>query len=127
MGKERVPVQGGGSYSAAVAVTGPGRWVHVSGQIAPRPTLAGETAACFEQIAATLESLGGSLRDVVRITAYLTSLDEYAEYGRVRAQFFGDALPASAAVQVAGLLQGAKIEIDAVAFVADAGTEGGSQ
>ena len=120
----RVPSGGGASFSAAVTVTGPGRWVHISGQIEPRSTLAEEAAACFEQIAATLAPLGGSLSDVVRITAYLTSLDEYAEYGRVRAQYFGDTLPASAAVQVAGLLSGAKIEIDGVAFLSDESADG---
>lgn len=119
MGVVRVPTEGGASFSAAVTVTGPGRWVHVSGQIEPRSSLTEEAAACFEQIAATLAPLGGSLSDVVRITAYLTSLDEYAEYGRVRALYFGDTLPASAAVQVAGLLFGAQIEIDAVAFISD--------
>lgn len=126
MGVERVPTQGGASFSAAVVIAGPGRWVHISGQIEPRSTLAEEAAACFEQIAATLAPLGGSLSDVVRITAYLTSLDEYAEYGRVRAQYFGDTLPASAAVQVAGLLSGAKIEIDGVAFLADESADGAS-
>jgi enamine deaminase RidA (YjgF/YER057c/UK114 family) len=51
------------------------------------------------------------------VTAWLTSLDEYAEYNRVRGERFGSNLPASAAVQVAGLLRGALIEIDAIAFV----------
>jgi enamine deaminase RidA (YjgF/YER057c/UK114 family) len=54
----------------------------------------------------------------VRITAFMTSLDAYGEYAEVRSEVFGDTLPASATVQVAGLLVGAQIEIDAVAFVA---------
>jgi enamine deaminase RidA (YjgF/YER057c/UK114 family) len=57
------------------------------------------------------------MRDVVRITAYLTDLADYAAYARARTAAFGDALPASAAVQVAGLLAGMSIEIDADAFV----------
>ena len=41
-----------------------------------------------------------------------------AEYAKVRAELFGDRLAGeSATVQVAGLLVGAQIEIDAVAFV----------
>jgi len=66
-----------------------------------------------------LRAVGGSLEHVVRITAWLTSLDEYGEYNRVRGERFGASLPASAAVQVAGLLRGALIEIDAVAFIPD--------
>jgi enamine deaminase RidA (YjgF/YER057c/UK114 family) len=46
-------------------------------------------------------------------------LQDYTEYSHVRAQRFGKNLPASAAMQVAGLLQGASIEIDAVAFIPD--------
>ena len=58
-----------------------------------------------------------SLRDVVSIRAYLTSLDSYADHARVRRERFGDALPASAAVRVAGLLEGALVEVEAIAFV----------
>jgi 2-iminobutanoate/2-iminopropanoate deaminase len=116
---DRLEVEGA-TYSAAVAAGGPGRWVHVSGQIAPQGTLAEQTSGCFDQIEAALGRLGGSLENVVRITAYLTSLDEYEEYSRVRGERFGAALPASAAVQVAGLLRGALVEVDAVAFIPDA-------
>jgi 2-iminobutanoate/2-iminopropanoate deaminase len=109
----------GRTYSAAVATSGPGRWIHVSGQIAPGATLAEQTSGCFDQIEAALGELGGSLEHVVRITAYLTSLDEYPEYNRIRGERFGAALPASAAVQVAGLLGDGVVEVDAVAFIPD--------
>ncbi len=117
MGIERVPGAKGASYSKAVAVSGAGRTVYVSGHLAPGRSLAEQTNGCFDQIEAALRPFGGSLEHVVRITAWLTSLDEYAQYARVRGERFGTNLPASAAVQVAGLLQGALIEIDAVAFV----------
>ena len=57
---------------------------------------------------------------VVKINAFVTSLEEYPDYAQARAERFGELLPASATVQVAGLLVGAHIEIDAVAFVPDA-------
>jgi 2-iminobutanoate/2-iminopropanoate deaminase len=114
---DRAPGPEGASYSAAVAATGAGTWIHVSGQIAPGGDLAAQTAACIDQIESVLRSRDASLEDVVRITAYLTSLDDYAEYARVRGERFAGALPASTAVQVAGLLRGALVEIDAVAFV----------
>jgi len=119
MGIERVPGTSGASYSKAVVVSGPGRTVYVSGNIARGRTLAEQANGCFDQIEAALRAVGASLEHVVRITAWLTSLDEYSEYNRVRAERFGTHLPASAAVQVAGLLQGGLIEIDAVAFVPD--------
>jgi enamine deaminase RidA (YjgF/YER057c/UK114 family) len=57
------------------------------------------------------------MSDVVKINAFVTSLENYGEYAKVRNEVFGDQMPASATVQVAGLLVGAQIEIDAVAFV----------
>ena len=117
MGIERVPAAKGASYSKAVVVSGSGRTVYVSGHLAPGRSMAEQTSGCIDQIEAAIRAVGGSLEHVVRITAWLTSLDEYAEYARVRGERFGANLPASAAVQVAGLLQGALIEIDAVAFI----------
>ena len=119
MSIERVPGARGASFSKAVAVSGAGRTVYVSGHIAPGGSMAEQTNGCFDQIEAALRAVGGSFKHVVRITAWLTSLDAYAEYARVRGERFGANLPASAAVQVAGLLHGALIEIDAVAFIPD--------
>ena len=115
----RIPVTSGASYSKAVVVSGPGKTVYVSGNLARGNSMAEQANGCIDQIESALRAVGGSLEDVVRITAWLTRLDEYGEYNRVRAARFGENLPASAAVQVAGLLQGALIEIDAVAFIAD--------
>jgi 2-iminobutanoate/2-iminopropanoate deaminase len=120
---QRIPAATGGSYSDAVAVSGPGRWIAVSGQVAfgPNGTVTGsmeeQAHGCFDHIECILERVGGKLTDVVRITAYMTSLDDYKGFSQARAARFGDAPPASAAVQVAGLLANAQIEIDALAFV----------
>ena len=117
MGIQRIPGARGASFSRAVVVSGAGRTVYVSGHLVPGSSMAEQTNGCFDQIESALKAVGGSLEHVVRITAWLTSLDEYAQYARVRGERFGANLPASAAVQVAGLLQGALIEIDAVAFI----------
>src|SRR5262245_41670389 len=117
MSIERIPGARGASFSKAVVVSGPGKTVYVSGHLVKGGTMAEQTNGCFDQIEAAVKAAGGKMEHVVRITAWLTSLDEYAEYSRVRGERFGANLPASAAVQVAGLLQGALIEIDAVAFI----------
>jgi 2-iminobutanoate/2-iminopropanoate deaminase len=119
MSIERIPGAGGATFSKAVVVGGPGRTVYVSGTISPGGSLSEQSNGCIDQIEAALRAAGGTLEHVVRITAWLTSLDAYGEYNRVRGQRFGANLPASAAVQVAGLLRGALIEIDAVAFIPD--------
>ena len=125
MAAERVPAPGGASYSDTVAVGGgPGRWIFVSGQLvggsadaAAPGRLAEEADGCFDRIERALASHGGALADVVRITAYLTSLEDFAEFAEARARRFGDNAPASTAVQVAGLLGGALVEVDAIAWV----------
>ena len=119
MSIERGPGAGTATFSKAVAVSGAGRTVYVSGNLSPRGSMAEQANGCIDQIEAALRDVGGSLAHVVRITAWLTRLDEYAEYNRVRGERFGANLPASAAVQVAGLLQGALIEVDAIAFIPD--------
>jgi 2-iminobutanoate/2-iminopropanoate deaminase len=111
-------------YSDGVAVSGAGRWIHVSGQVGMDEEhtvvpggLAAETEAAFDRIERVLAHFDADLSHVVKMTVFLTSLERYAEFAAVRAARFGDAVPASSAVQVAGLMLGAELEVDAVAFV----------
>ena len=76
-----------------------------------------EARQCFANIQHALERAGAGLQDVVRITAYVKDLAEYAGYAKVRAEVFGAQWPASATVGVADLLLGAKLEVDAVAAI----------
>jgi 2-iminobutanoate/2-iminopropanoate deaminase len=115
-------------YSDGVAVSGAGNWVHVAGQIGLGDDgavvsggLAAETAVAFDRIERVLDHFGATLSDVIKVTVFLTSLDEYAEFARVRAERFGDDLPASSAVEAKGLMLGAQVEVEAVAFVATTG------
>lgn len=113
-----------GSFSEAVTTTGAGRTIHVSGMIGfgdgggvVEGGIAAETAATFDAIEGILKRAGAGLEHLVRMNVFMTNLGEYGEFSRVRAERLGDQLPASAAVQVSGLLFDAQIEIDAVAFV----------
>jgi enamine deaminase RidA (YjgF/YER057c/UK114 family) len=111
-------------FSDAVTTVGPGRLIHVAGNVGFGPDgnlvtggMGAEARATFDNIERTLREVGAEMSDVVKINAFVTSLDDYAEYAEARAERFGEQLPASATVQVAGLLVGAQIEIDAVAFL----------
>ena len=113
-------------FSAAVVVPpGPKSMIFVSGEVGRDHTGAivtggfeVEVRQCFENIRYALERAGAGLGDVVRITAYLTDLSLYPVYSKVRGETFGADWPASATVGVAGLLLGAKLDVDAVAVVA---------
>jgi enamine deaminase RidA (YjgF/YER057c/UK114 family) len=116
------------SFSDGLRIAIPGgAWVFVSGQIGmpmqqadPKPdSFEAEVRICFARIAKTLSGFGVGLESVVNIKTYLTDLAPYAEFSHVRGELFPTRPPTSTAVQVAGLLFGARIEIDAVAFVAD--------
>jgi len=116
-----------GSYSHAVRVeTADCVWIHVSGQIAldAEGTLVGigdlrsQTEQVFENLARVLEANGASFDHVVKITTYLTTLDDLAGSHEVRARYLPDEPPASTAVQVVALVvPDALIEVDVVAAV----------
>jgi enamine deaminase RidA (YjgF/YER057c/UK114 family) len=115
------PAQG---FADAVAVNGPGQWVHVSGNVGFDDSgavaaggLGAESRATFDNIERVLAGLGGNLSHIVKITAFVTDLSDYAAYAAVREERFGVRPPASSTVQVAGLLVGASIEIEAIAFI----------
>jgi 2-iminobutanoate/2-iminopropanoate deaminase len=124
---ERLTTNPASGFSDAVSAVGPGSLIHVAGNVGfgddgkvVSGGMGAESRATFDNIERTLEAVGADMSHVVKINAFVTSLEDYAEYAAARAERFGSELPASATVQVAGLLVGAHIEIDAVAFVPDA-------
>ncbi len=78
-----------------------------------------EARQLFANLKFALQRSGAGFKDVVRITAYVTDLADYSVYAQLRNEMFGDEWPASASVGVADLLLGARIEIDAVAVIAN--------
>lgn len=126
MAVERQAGPAGLSFSNSLRVREPsGTWIYVSGQFGtdeagaiPPGGLAAESKAALQNVLNAVREAGGTAADVVKITAYLTSLDDYQRYNEVRQEVFAPKLPTSTAVAVAGLiLKEASIEIDAVAFV----------
>jgi enamine deaminase RidA (YjgF/YER057c/UK114 family) len=115
------------SFSEALSIATPGgTWIFVSGQVGvPLPpdqgsvTFEQEVRTTFERIRASLRKLGAGMEHVVNIKTYLTDLAPYGVFSRVRGEVFPVNPPTSSAVQVAGLLLNATIEIDAVAFLPD--------
>lgn len=122
-------VNPGGHYSHAVAAGG---FVFVSGQLPIPPDGRKDPTMPFgQQVRLTLQNLEralaaahASLRDVVKVTAYLTSEDDWSEFNDVYAEVFGEHRPARSAVPVRPLHYGFRIEIDAVAYVGARGFAG---
>ncbi len=77
-----------------------------------------EAERVFTQIRDTLALAGADLGDVVRITKYMTDLEEHAGVVAVMRRFFGDHLPTSTTIEVRRLVPlGFRLEIDAIAAV----------
>ena len=68
----------------------------------------------FENLRALAEEAGGTLNDAVKITVFLTDLDNFATVNSVMERYFDQPYPARAAVGVASLPKGVDVEADAV-------------
>lgn len=108
-----------GTYSQAIKS---GRLVFLSGQIplvpATMEVVEGDFTARARQVFSNLEAVaaaaGGNLNDIVKITIFLTDLDNFALVNAVMEDFFDQPFPARAAVGVASLPKGVDIEADAI-------------
>jgi len=118
----------GRSYSPAVVTEG-GRTVWLAGETT-LTTLDGkdikgdfeaQTRTIFTLMEQTLKRAGGSLKDIVSMTAYLTDARNGPTFSKVRAQMFPDRnFPASAQITVSNLaVPGMLVEIQAVAVIGD--------
>jgi 2-iminobutanoate/2-iminopropanoate deaminase len=98
-----------------------GEWLFVSGLTArdsqaQQGDILAQTESVLERLKRVLETEGGGLRDVVRVTVYVTEMDRLMDIHKIRHRYFGDALPASTLVQVAALVRPElKIEVEAIA------------
>jgi 2-iminobutanoate/2-iminopropanoate deaminase len=70
----------------------------------------------LDNMKAILETVGLSFDDVLRVTVYLTDVDDRSAINPVRQEYFGSARPASTLIEVSALaIPGMKVEIEAVA------------
>ena len=109
-----------GAYSQGLRA---GDFIFVSGQGPLDPetgkiigdTIEEQTARTLENIKAILEAGGARMADVVKVTAHLTDLSNFAAYNKVYATYFPDPKPVRTTVgsQLLGML----VEIDAIAYV----------
>ena len=108
-----------GTYSQAVRV---GNTVYVSGQIPLDPAsgqlLSGDIEAeirrVFDNLAAIATAAGGSLANVAKLTVFLTDLGHFPKVNEIMATYFREPYPARAAVGVAALPRGARVEMECI-------------
>jgi 2-iminobutanoate/2-iminopropanoate deaminase len=109
-------------FSAAVVVD---KMIYASGQIGSDPStgalvpggIKAETAQALKNIDAVLHAQGSSLDHVVKCTAMLADINEWPAMNEVYVTFFPHHLPARSAFATAGLVRGARIELECTATV----------
>ena len=103
-----------------------GDWVFASGQLGMEPGtgrlaeggIKAETRQVCENLKAVLEAAGSSLAKVHKVTIYMADLQELMAMNEVFNEYFPKEPPARTTFQAAGLVAGARVEIEAIATTA---------
>ena len=111
-----------GPYSQAVRA---GDTVYLSGQIPLDPKtmqlvsgdIEAEIHQVFKNLQAVAEAAGGSLANAVKVNVFLTDLGHFAKVNEIMASYCTQPFPARAAVGVAQLPRGARVEIECVLYL----------
>ena len=110
-----------GAYSQAIECDG---WLFCSGQVPLDPasgelvssTIAEETDRVMRNLTAVLNEAGAGWENVVKVTALLADIDDFAEFNETYSSYVGsESPPARATFAVAGLPKGARVEVECIA------------
>ncbi len=85
-----------------------------SGKLAPGG-IGPETRAALENIREVVTDAGLDMKDVAAVTVYLADIKDFGEMNNTYKTFFPEPRPARATVQVARLVNDARVEISAIA------------
>jgi reactive intermediate/imine deaminase len=72
----------------------------------------------FDNISAIAQAAGGSLAQAVKLTVFLTDLVHFPKVNEVMATYFSEPYPARAAIGVASLPRGARVEVECILSLA---------
>ena len=97
-------------------------WISGTVGIAEDGSIPDDTVEQFEvamrNLDTVLRAAGGAPDQIVKVTVYLTDINDRARINPIRQRYFGDARPASSLVEVSALVvPELKVEIEAEAVV----------
>ena len=109
-------------YSQAIEVPPGARMLYLSGQVGidgngrTANGMAAQAEQVWQNISVILRDAEMTVKDIVKVNAYVTSFDDYAEWSAVRARYLAGHRPAMLGVAVAALAdESLLIEVDVVA------------
>lgn len=112
-------------YAPAVLVNG-GKLLFISGKppfdtagnLVGKGDIRAQTEKVIENIKFVLDEVGGTLKDIVKVTVYVREIRHFPEIAAVREKYFSGANCASTLVEVSNLYHpDMLIEIDAIAVI----------
>ncbi|WP_300379479.1 RidA family protein [Clostridium sp.] len=108
-----------GPYSQGIKI---GDLVFTSGQLPVNPAtgelvseIKAATKQSLENVKAVLEQAGSSLDKVIKVTVFVSDMNNFAQVNEVYAEYFKENAPARSCVEVARLPKDALVEIEAIA------------
>jgi 2-iminobutanoate/2-iminopropanoate deaminase len=114
------------TYSQGIKVTQAQTILFLSGQVAYTPDggvafrgdFKAQARGAYEAIKALIESQGGTMASIVKITTYVTDMHYRVDLAPIREEFFGKKGPASTLVEISALAHPDwMIEIEAIAVI----------
>jgi 2-iminobutanoate/2-iminopropanoate deaminase len=114
------------TYSQGIKVSQAQTILFLSGQVAYttdggvacRGDFKGQARGAYEAIKALVESQGGTMANVTKITTYVTDMRYRLDLGPLREEFFGKKGPASTLIEISALAHPDwMIEIEAIAVL----------
>ena len=111
-----------GPYSQAIRV---GDFLFTSGQVGMLPAtgdlvkggIEAETRQALKNLSEVLTAGGATWADVAKATIFLLDMADFSIVNRIYGEVAVTPAPARSTVQVAGLPRGARVEIEAIAYL----------
>jgi len=113
------------NYKMGTRMAG-GRLLYISGQVAwdgsgnvvGKGDVGAQATQTFQNLRGVLQAAGGDLRDLMKITTYITRIEDFPAVAKARSEMFQGELPASTLIVVKSLFHpDFLIEVEGVAAV----------
>ena len=111
------------AYSQAVEVKAE-RLLFIAGQVSVNGEgelvgpgdIRAQTRQVFENIKAMVEEAGGTMANIVKLTTFMTNMDDFAAFSQVRTEYITEPYPAATLVEVRSLVRPEwLVEVEAIA------------
>ena len=126
MNQKIIEVKGVAKSSAPIShVIKAGHFIYTAGQIPVdlktgipvKGTIEEKVKKTLENLKLVLEAAGAKLADVVKITVFVSNLDDVSIFNEIYKTYFPNQFPARSCVQVSRLAYGVEFEVEAVAYM----------